>query len=283
MKQAILYRARKVEPVVQREVGRLCADLPEVSVFVVCYHPEFRSDVDSIPGSLYLYGQRDLHRLPYPNKLCQVDWDNPTRRPNGPEQSERFLLAMEYGHQDLPVLKFFLDHPEFEHYWLIEDDVRWSGSWADIFAELSNSSADLLATAVQNYSEEPGWYWWKHVETGTETLPIRLRVKGFFPFCRLSRAFLGAVDQKYRQGWGGHYEVSWPSIARCSTLSIEDIGGHGTFTPPERRGRFYTCTTGTPYLFPGTFVYRPAFRDTGVSEFGKGVTPDCMLWHPVKT
>jgi hypothetical protein len=283
VRDAILYRARDVNPVVEREVKRLTRDLHGVDIFIVCYQPEYESAVHSVPGKVYCYGQRDLHGLPYPAKLCKVDWSDPTKRPPSEEGSEQFFLTMGFGNQDLVILKFFLDNPEYDRYWMIEDDVRCSGSWGEVFAELDNSGADLLLTVVQNYWEVPNWYWWTHMSTGDETVALDQRVKGFLPFCRVSAACLKAIDEKYRQGWGGHYEVTWPSIARASDLLIEDIGGRGAYTPAERRGRFYTCTSGTWHLFPGTFVFRPPFHDMGVSEFGKDVTPHCMLWHPVKS
>jgi hypothetical protein len=280
---AIIYRARRMNPVVEREVNRLVHDLPNLKTFIVCYQPEYESALQSTPTRIYCYGQRDLHNLPYPEKLCAVDWGNPGSRPALESESTKFFRAMEFGHQDLPVMKFFLEHPSFDRYWVIEDDVRCSGPWTDIFVELSESKADLLMTVVQDHSEFPNWYWWNYLITGDEQLPVSRRVKGFLPFCRLSKVCLEAIDHKYRHGWGGHYEVAWPSIARASGLSIEDIGGHGSYTPAERRGRLYSCTPNTGYLFPGTFVFRPAFHDMGVSEFGKGITPHSMLWHPVKS
>jgi hypothetical protein len=280
---AIVYRARQVNPIVQREIDRLARELPNIRIFVVCYQPDYQSAVHSTTGKVYCYGQKDLHGLPYPQKLCEIDWMNPALRPPSKPPDKKFVRNMEWGHQDLPVMKFFLEQPDFDRYWIIEDDVRCSGPWADVFDDLARSKADLLMTVVQNYRENPAWYWWNYIVTGDELLPLEQRVKGFLPFCRLSAACLRAVDQTYRHGWGGHYELTWASIAHASALSIEDIGGEGSYTPPERRGRFYTCTSTSGTLFPGTFVYRPPFHDMGVSEFAKNVMPHSMLWHPVKS
>jgi hypothetical protein len=280
---AIIYRARRADPLVQREIDRLNRELPDVKVFLVCYQPNYQSARHSIPGKIYCYGQGDLHRLPYPQKLSAVDWADPTVQPPHELFSKKFFRDMEWGHQDLPIMKFYLEHPEFDRYWVIEDDVRCSGSWTNIFAELVRSSADLLMTVVANHSEVPEWNWWDDLITGKEVVPFEERVKGFLPFCRLSSACLRAIDLKYRQGWGGHYEITWANIARASGLLIEDIGGEGAYTPAERRGRFYTCPIGSWHLFPGTFIFRPPFHDTGVSEFCRDVTTESMLWHPVKT
>jgi hypothetical protein len=282
MRDAVLYRARQVTPVVQREVDRLTRELPDSKIFIVCYDPDYQSEIHDTPGEIYCYGQRDLHGLPYPQKLCEVDWAHPTSPPRPELADKRFFRKMQLGHQDLPVMKFFLERPDFDRYWVIEDDVRCSGPWTDIFTELSRSTADLLMTALQSYQEVPRWIWWNHIVTGNDVLPPERRVKGFPPFCGLSATCLRAIDQKYRQGWGGHYEVTWPTITSVSGLTIEDIGAEGPYTPAERRGRFYACTLGSWHLFPGTFVFRPAFYDMGVSEFGKDVTSSTMLWHPVK-
>jgi hypothetical protein len=264
VKDVIVYRARGATPVVQREVDRLSSELPEYPLFIVCFQREYESALHSTPGKIYCYGEPDLFKLPYPHKLANLNWREAS------------------GHHDLPLLKFFLEHPDFERYWLIEDDVRYSGHWPDIFSELSRSSADLLMTVVQAYAEVPGWYWWHSLVTANETIPPHQRIRGFLPFCRVSDACLRAIDRKYREAWGGHYEVTWPTIACASGLSLEDIGGLGSYTPAERRGRFYTATNSNWALFPGTFIYRPPFHDTGVSEFASNVTRHSMLWHPVK-
>jgi hypothetical protein len=282
LKNAILYRARRVSPIAQREIDRLSRELPDFAIFVVCFQPEYESARDSEPGRVYCYGQRDLHSLPYPGKLCRVDWDDPTSRPPAETGNGKFFRTMEPGQHDLAIMRFFLDHPDFDRYWLIEDDVRCSGPWTDIIDELAQSKADLLMTVVQKFAQNPRWNWWNTLVTGEEALPSRRRMKGFTPFCRLSAACCRAIDEKYRHGWGGHYEVSWPTIARASGLSIEDVGGNGSYTPRKRRGRFYNSSNMAWALFPGTFIFRPPFQDTGESEFGKEITDHTMLWHPVK-
>ncbi|MBD0275627.1 MAG: hypothetical protein ICV73_27325, partial [Acetobacteraceae bacterium] len=82
------------------------------------------------------------------------------------------------------------------------------------------------------------------------------------------------VDKAYREGWGGHLECSFATIASVSGLTIADLGGDGDFTPDRYRGRFYSGTIRDVYRAPGTFVFKPVF-------FRAGSRPD-MLWHPVK-
>jgi hypothetical protein len=118
------------------------------------------------------------------------------------------------------------------------------------------------------------------LSAGGEEVPLERRVKGFMPFSRLSHAMFAACDARYRSGWNGHCEVIWPTIASLASLRLEDIGSNGSFTPDERRGRYYNNTPSEWSQFPGTFVYRPCFADRNL--FG----PQChftgTLWHPVK-
>src|SRR5262249_43118806 len=151
--------------------------------------------------------------------------------------------------------------PDYDYYWIIEYDVRFSGAWPDLLADLSTSGADLLCTTMQTWTENPNWAHWNTLTTGGEDVPPERRVKGFMPFCRLSRALLAACDARYRRGWSGHSEVLWPTIASLAGLRLEDIGGNGGFTPVERRGRYYQNTPSEWSQFPGTFVYRPCFAD----------------------
>src|SRR4028119_1871470 len=83
-----------------------------------------------------------------------------------------------------------------------------------------------------------------------------------------------AVDEAYREGWGGHLECSFATVATVRGLAIGDLGGEGEFPHERYRGRFYSGTARDVYRAPGTLVFKPTF-------FRTGSRPD-MLWHPVK-
>jgi hypothetical protein len=261
----IVYRTRRMTPVVVREVDRLRRELPGVSVAIVAYQAGYLSKDSDEKSNLYLFGADDLRSLPYPTKKENVNWHNPI------------------GHHDLPVLAYYLTHPNFDRYWVIEDDVRCSSPWAEIVDELGVSTADLLMTVIQNFSENPGWQWWNTLATPGKVIDPDFKVKGFGPFCRLSAKCLAAIHARYQAGWGGHFEVAWPVICCDEGLTFEDVGGLGRYTPPKRRGKFYTNDANAWHLFPGSFVYRPAFLENGTSEFAKGFFNRPILWHPVKS
>ena len=268
---AVLFRAHAHTPASERELKRLAGELGGAyDVWLVGYCltsgqlDEFHYD------RTLAYQQADLVALAYPGKFADVDWQNPV------------------GHNDLPVMKFFQDHPGYERFWIVEYDVRFSGPWSTLFSDLASSSADILSTTVQTYTENPAWHHWAFIRTGEDTVPLGRMVKGFMPFSRLSRAALAAIHERYRAGWSGHYEGTWATIASLRGLAIEDIGGSGSFVPPRRRGMYYSNASLDPDLSPGTFVYRPPFAEEELSasspmamEIAR-ISPG-VLWHPVKS
>ena len=174
---------------------------------------------------------------------------------------------------DLPVLWFFRSNPEYRFYWLIEYDVRYSGNWAQFFGEFAGNSADLLAIAVFDFAFRPGWAHWASF-VARQDVPIEQRVRATLSFCRLSNRALAQIDQAYKAGVSGHYEVTIPTVLRQAGLTIEDLGGDGAYVAAGNRNRFYTNAPGTPGLAPGTFV----LREAGMI---KEAMPN-MLWNPVK-
>jgi hypothetical protein len=261
-REVILYYSHFCSPAVLREILRLRGELEgRYDIFLVgyCRTAGALDGIDCLPA--LEYSANDLIALPYPGKAGQFDPQN-------------FM-----GNTDLVPMKFFLERPDYDYYWIIEYDVRFSGTWSELFTDLSSSNADLLCTTIQTWAENPNWAHWGTLTAVREDMPLK-RVKGFMPFCRLSRALMKACDERYRRGWNGHYEVLWPTIARLAGLKLEDIGGNGGFTPFKRRGRYYQNTPSDWSQFPGTFVYRPSFADSNL--FGPQCRFPGMLWHPVK-
>src|SRR4029453_4769854 len=48
------------------------------------------------------------------------------------------------GHVGFPLLQFFRDNPDFDYYWLIEYDVRFSGNWRFFFEFFKDRRKDFL-------------------------------------------------------------------------------------------------------------------------------------------
>ena len=213
----------------------------------------------------------ELRHPAYPTKCGGADWK-----------------LYEHGHTDLILLHFARARPDYDRYWIVEYDVRFSGDWRRFFAAFEAEEADLITPVLYRRVDLPerrGWAWPESgdLETGAAplqfvwpqpSLPPERQFCAFMPIYRVTRAGLAAVDAAWRAGWAGHSEAVWPTAIAEAGLRLLDPGGDGPFTPPELRGRFYTCTPTGEVLSPGTLCFKPPL-------YGPGMRPD-MLWHPVK-
>lgn len=165
--------------------------------------------------------------------------------------------------------------PGYDWYWYIEYDVAFSGDWRTFFAAMEESDADMLATCVMRGNSLPDWPLWKSIEVPEgEALPENERLRVLLVISRFSRRVNEVLAPVYQQGWAGHFEALFASLAARHGLRIEDIGGKGEFVRPGNTDRFYRNTPTSNSLGPGTLVFRPAMEKPGDE-------PD-MLWHPVK-
>ncbi len=180
------------------------------------------------------------------------------------------------GHTDLIALHFFNSHPSYEHYWFIEYDVRFSGSWPYLFRTFEDSDADFISASVRRASDDPNWMHWPTLRPpeSVGSLPPEERLCSFMPVMRVSRRALRAIDAAYRVGWTGHCEATWPTILHRAGCKLEDFGGSGEFVRPGNHNRFYTNTVADQNLAPGSLVFRPARWMPGLRRN--------KLWHPVK-
>ncbi len=181
---------------------------------------------------------------------------------------------MKLGNAELPVLLFKAAHPEYEHYWIVEYDVRFSGNWNLLFSHFLESPADLLGTTLSTYPECPQWSHWHTVKLPAFNLSREQLVRGFFPVYRISGKALDCLHREYQIGCFGHMETLMPSLLFHSGLLLEDIGGNGKFVVGGNENIFYTNNPMDNSLAPGTFIYRPWLTASG--------TQPNMLWHPVK-
>jgi hypothetical protein len=261
-KEAVLFRTHRINPTIGREIDRLRSEVTDCDHFVVGY-VKGNATVAAAPDDTHrMYRRSDLIELPYPNKTIFVDWNTPI------------------GDNDLPVLAFYRENKGYDFYWIVEYDVRYTGHWATLFGELRSSDADYLGTTIQDFDQNPRWAWW-HTLVNAPTGKLQ-RVRCFSPFCRLSNTALSAIDQWYCDGGAGHYELTWTSICKTKGLRIEDIGGRGRYTPEPWQGQHYSNTPLKPNLSPGTFVFRPPFKEDLVPAESQKYGGRPMLWHPVK-
>lgn len=217
----------------------------------------------------FLFTMGDLKALDYPGKSA-VTYMEESRKVNPYHKNFNFVP----GSTDLPILLHYRNNPGYEYYWVIEYDVRYSGSWRQFFSCFAKNDADLLGTTLTRHRDVPNWYHWPSLDLLDLPVGKDAYLRGFFPVYRLSNRALAQLDRDYRRGIKGHYECLVPTVLHHAGMTIEDIGGDGEFVRPENRNRFYRNTPTAKTLSPGSFVFRPVMTRAG-NERNK-------LWHPVK-
>jgi len=217
---------------------------------------------DEIKDRLFIFNEASLMSLPYPVKCRPEGWSGKG-------------WTLNPGNTDLIILAFFLNNPEYDYYWGIEYDVHYEGNWGFFFSRFEGSDADVLGTTLYQASLTP----YKRldnpiVDQNGISVPLEATTRGFYPIFRLSHRAAMALDTAYRAGWGGHYEMTWATIAKLHGYVIEDIGGDGPYVRPCNKNAFYFNKKSTHTLSPGTFVFKPVFANVSRREN--------TLWHPVK-
>lgn len=147
------------------------------------------------------------------------------------------------GSNHFPLLKFYKENQGYDYYWLVEDDVRFSGEWKDFFGSFASCTSDFLSSVIETKAENPTWYWWTSLKTGNEVIAEEKLLKSFNPIYRLSSQALVCIDAHLRIGWMGHYEVLLPTLLYNKGFFLEDFGGEGTFVRPENNAKFYDDTS----------------------------------------
>lgn len=179
------------------------------------------------------------------------------------------------GHTDLPLLRLAEARPGYAHYWGIEYDVRYTGSWRTFFSRYDDSDADFLGANIRDAVHDPKWHWWDTlvVPDGVPPPTGPALLCSFMPVYRVSSRLVHALDRAYRTGWSGHSEVTWPTLARRFGMTVADLGGQGAHVRLQDRGHVYTNNTNDWLLSPGTYVFKPLKHVCWRRN---------MLWHPVK-
>ena len=179
------------------------------------------------------------------------------------------------GNNHFPLLKFYLEYPDFDYYWCIEDDVRFSGDWRSLFSCFSEVSADFISSHIQRASLVPNWPMWDTLANPYKIIPFEDRIRSFNPIYRISNEALEFVINALQSKWCGHHEVLLPTLIYQADLQIMDFGGKGEFVAPGYESKFYTEESDDPYsVLEGTLRWRPSFIKAGDLSN--------KIYHPIK-
>ncbi len=218
MKQAILFLSDKSSPWILKNFNSLTAAANDTTDIYFLYHQRNNSIPEPLQKLNYFaFTDTILHELGY-------------------TPIEETLIP---GSNHFPLLKFYLSHPDYEYYWVVEDDVYFNGNWEILFNSYLNAPADLLSTHIKKYAENPTWHWWDSFQTDTENLSRENFRSSFNPIYRLTNRALSCIDQALKNGWKGHHEVVFPTLLHYRGFTLLDMGGTGTYVPEGFENRFY--------------------------------------------
>ena len=183
--------------------------------------------------------------------------------------------VLQLSNYKLSILQFFLDNRDYDYYWYIEYDVRYSGKWSQFFKHFNNNDSDLLTSYLRYYKEEPNWSHW-YLNHPDLTIPESERIRSFNPLMRISKKALTYLHESLMDGWIGHLEVLIPTLLHQNGFEIEDFGGSGKFCRKENINRHYIPSKNNLRgdLDHGTMRYKPHPVYLGLSKN--------KLYHPVK-
>jgi hypothetical protein len=179
-------------------------------------------------------------------------------------------------HCHFPVFDFFLAHGDYERYWVVEYDVRYTGDWAQLLETYERFDHDLLTSHIRRHAQEPLYYWWDSLQHPAKLIPRERLLRSLNVIHRISRPALRFLHQAQLEGWQGFFEVLYPTLLHEGGFKLLDFGGNGEFVPPQHKNRLYTShgnRNGSLHLF-GTLRFRPA-------RVRAGRKPN-TLYHPVK-
>ncbi|MBD0258518.1 MAG: DUF3405 domain-containing protein, partial [Cytophagales bacterium] len=81
------------------------------------------------------------------------------------------------GNTHFPLFAFLDMNPGYDYYWVIEDDVRFSGDWKYFFDSFSAVDKDFLTSHIRTSAQEPDWPWWPYLANPYRVIPFEDRVR----------------------------------------------------------------------------------------------------------
>lgn len=164
------------------------------------------------------------------------------------------------GSNHFPLFKFALEE-DFAHdyYWMIEDDVRFTGNWKTFFDDVHSNDADYITSHVHRCPMEE-----------------KKLFNSFNPIYRLSSRALRMLHHKFKnERICGHHEQTFVNLCLKEGLSVMDFGGSSSFTPPHLKEKYYRNRYGGEVFDEViTHRFRPVFKEVGK-------IPN-KIYHPVK-
>jgi hypothetical protein len=181
-----------------------------------------------------------------------------------------------YEHVHFPILDFYLTHPQYDFYWVVEFDVRYTGKWESFLRSFELYDHDLITSHIRHFDEEPDFWWWDTLHHPARTIDRSRYLRSFNVIYRISNRALALIHNNQQEGWRGYPEVLLPTLLAESGYTLLDFGGDGKFVLPGYKNRFYTSGSAGGLLNPFcTMCWRPSRLRPGIRRN--------KIYHPVKS
>jgi len=190
------------------------------------------------------------------------------------------------GSNHFPILKFYLDNPDYDYYWCIEDDIVFNGEWFSFFYQIINQPAYDFISCYVKYKKDkinPDWYWWDSLSKANTTINENDLAMSFNPIYCLSKAAADFLDKSLKAGWTGHHEVLIATLLTLNKFKVKDFGGKGKFVPSGFGNKFYTGLTHKwrpPFEAPGKLlnkIYHPVKNQFKITANFKFRISFCLI------
>lgn len=237
MKQVVLFLSNKHDKCTIKQFNRLYNQLKlNKDVDLVFLYNTDKSEINLVTNkyNYYIFSNNDLLELDYKsiesNKILPID-------------------------THFPLLKYFLDNSNYDYYWIIGDDVRYTDDFNNLILKCDKCNSDLLTSYIRDYNDEPTWYWW--FRDNNLNMPIHDLLASFNPLYRISNKGLNLIHNKLSQQIYGHHELILPTLISNNNLILKDFN---EVIPNIYNGNTYS------------------YKKLDSIEYHKD-----MLYHPIKT
>jgi len=253
--QVILVLTNKIQ--ILKSFYELKEQLPNENIFLL-YHENNDNKIENDHHEKYIFKFNDsiLHGL-------------------GFKPIEKSLLP---GSNHFPLFSFYNSYPDFDYYWVIEDDVYYNGHWNNFFNNFSPNSirSDFISAHFKSFEQDPYWFWWNSLKKNGDSENLPAKLSSFNPIYRISKEAIIYLDQKMKDGWIGHHEILIPTLLYNAGFSLLDFGGDGPFCFAKNINKFYKnsfCTI-KDQAHHSSLRYRPLVLNDEIT--------DNIIYHPVK-
>ena len=263
-RNAVLFATHVINKVILAEFSKITDASRDIGKAILLYDDGGAGTPSSLDGYEYfLFNSNSISELNYP----LVKEKN--RREHVPVGRD-----FKYAISHMSLFNFFVQNRDYDYYWYIEYDVRFSGDWVNLFNHFDKET-DFISSHLDSYEEEPDWPFW-YLDHPDKSIPVIERIKSFSPILRISNQAMSFMHECLSDGWFGHTEVLFATLLYNNGFTIEDFGGTGRFCEKENINRFYTIGKHNHVgrVWPGTLRFRPPHYIYGLRKN--------KIYHPVK-